>query len=152
MTIQIQDETFGLVTQNSNCDWEFNHSSTLLGEDACITVEGSEANRGDRPSQDMYKAFEWFRDHQLAIKSLSEATIFEHYKKVFNQYRKGWGGKAEQRVPKINNKNEIWSLIQNPTVWFYCDYADFSIHWAAMWDSEHGVTLFFKDGKVIGVE
>lgn len=152
MAIDLQDDTFGLLTQYQSCDWEFEFSSEYLGSGLIIFIEGSEAEMGDLPRSEVYESFKWFRDNQLEIKNAAEKRIFKEYRNLYKKFRDAWGNEADKYVPNIASESDIWKLIQRPNISFYCDYCDFGIHWQTTWDPEHGVTLFFKRGEIIGIE
>ena len=152
MTIDVHDSTFGLLVQYRNCDWKFDFSSSFFGKGITITIEGSESKMGDLPPPKVYESFKWFRDNQQEIKKASGKRIFKEYQDVYQEFRQAWGNEADKHVPNITLENDIWGLIQKPNIWFYCDYCDFGIHWQTAWDPEHGITLFFKNGKIIGSE
>ena len=152
MAIDTQDDTFGLLTQYQSCDWEFEFSSEYLGKGLTIFIEGSEAEMGDFPQPEVYESFKWFRDNQLAIKNAVEKRIFKEYQGLYEEFRQAWGNEADEHVPNITLESDIWKLIKQPNISFYCDYCDFGIHWRTTWDPEHGITLFFKEGEIIGTE
>ena len=152
MTINIQDDTFGLLTQYQNCDWEFTFSSEYFGHGLTIFIEGSYAEIGDLPEPEVYKSFKWFCDNQLEIKKIAEKRIFEQYRDSYDVFRQAWGNEADKHVPNITLASDIWSLVKNPNISFYCDYCDFGIRWQTSWDPEHGINLLFRNGEIIRVE
>ena len=152
MAIDIQDDTFGRLTQYQNCDWEFEFSSKYFGNDLTIIIEGGEAEMGDLPEREVYESFKWFRDNQLEIKNVVEKRIFKEYQCSYQEFRQAWGNEADDHVPNITLESDIWGLVKQPSISFYCDYCDFGNHWRTSWDPEHGINIFFKNGEIINVE
>ena len=152
MTIQTNDKIFGLLTQYQNCDWEFEFYSDALSENLIISIEAGDTGLNEKPSENVYTSFIWFRDNQDFFRQVLEKTIFNIYQERFEAFRDGLGDDADNSASMITDSSNIWHLISKPKLLFLSDFADISISFETTWDPEHGITVLIENGKVVLVE
>ena len=152
MTKEINDPVFGTVVQYEYSDWEFEYQSVLFDSNLTITIETDDDQNTNKSIESFYSTFQWFDKNQEGLKKVIEQAIFDHYQSISEEMRNAWGEEADQKAPIIISQKDIWPLISKPSIWLHSDYCDLGISFETKWDSEHGVTIMFKDEEVIKVE
>lgn len=81
-----------------------------------------------------------------------EKAIFNEYQSRIEDFRDGWGESADEKAPYLTNSEDIWKLVSNPKIAFLSDFAELSVFFETIWDSEHGITVLIEDKAVVLVE
>ena len=106
----------------------------------------------ERPKERQPTLLDWLIDNQAHIRAILEASIFEVYQQNIEAFRAAWGGECDKSAPYLSEPNEVWTLLSRPEVSLHNAEAELVVSLAATWDTEHGVTVVFKDNEVLFVE
>lgn len=151
LTRELDDDIFGSLTKYQNGDWGFSFYTKAFEKELDISIEAGD-DFTEKPSDDNYESFLWFRDNQSDFKTIVEKAIFDTYQSRIEDFRDGWGESADEKVPYLTNSEDIWKFASNPKVVFLSDFADLSVFFETTWDSEHGITVLIEDKAVVLVE
>lgn len=153
MATSVKDSVFKQLTwYEYGSYWEFAFESSVFGQVLSGTIEDENADPTGGPNESIYTAFLWFRDNQTLIKKILGNALYDYYQTNHESIKDGWGEEANLRAPLINCAEEIWQLLSNPAMMLSTEFADISFRFHAAWDPEHGISVWFKDKKIILVE
>jgi len=155
MLKRIEDPIIGQITILDDYVGEFDFLSSVFGGRLSVRIELIDSDgftSVSMPSEKQRAIFDWFQNNQNDIFKSVENSVYEYYKGKIQIFHDAWGAEADSKAPHLSNSGEIWKLICNPSILIPSCFSDLTIMFSSSWDPEHGITVFFENGKVILIE
>jgi len=148
-----KDELFGTIIFEDL--WKGETSITMFGraEKATLYINGEENNE---ITSNQRETFLNFQSNMDRIMSEAEASIFEYYQSIYEDYRAmSNSDEADIVAPKISSERELSRLVKPTSLLIRYDFEDgirrVGVLCDCTWEPEHGLGISIENEKVIEI-
>ncbi len=131
--------------KTSDDELEFEGNIPDFSNNVFIIFEGNEVTNEQKNSLNI------FLNSIIELKSRLESSLYNYYLESMEVYREALEEYADELMPQLSNKSDVWKYINEPSVYFPNVPNEFEIQFEATFDVEHGVRVFMKDGNIFEV-